>query len=95
MNGNLKLVALKNGQLIIGQAIFQVSEFGVNQQVLISVKEPRVLIPLDDGRLQVGELIGQPDEITLTDEPVYFSDVKTTDIRDVYLKATTGLVLAH
>lgn len=91
----IKLVALKNGQVIIGKAVFRVGEFGVHKEILTSIKEPRALIPIADGRLQVGELIGQPDEITLTDEPVYFSDVKTTDIRDVYLKATTGLVLAN
>jgi len=91
----IKLVVLKNGQIIIGKPIFQVSEFGENQELMTIIKEPRALIPIADGRLQVGELIGQPDEITLTDEPVYFSDVKTTDIRDVYLKATTGLVLAN
>ncbi|MFA5323342.1 MAG: hypothetical protein WC373_11785 [Smithella sp.] len=89
----IKLVALKNGQVIIGKAVFQVGEFGVNKEILTSIKEPRILFPNGDGRLQLGELYGQPSEIIITDEPVYYSEVKTKEIAAVYIQATSGLVI--
>lgn len=70
----------------------------VKDQVVPSVKTPRLLeLRIDDKRLVhivISELVGNPEEFFLVEDPSFTYKVKDKKVRGYYVKKTTNIELA-
>lgn len=64
----------------------------------LSLKNPRVVqtlhTPPDPVKIGLGELLGSPDDLRMIHQPVFIYKVLSKQIKDLYIQATTGLILA-
>jgi len=87
----VKVITLKNGQVIVGVPVFDTPEADGK---IIEIIKPQALMPAQGG-LQLVDLYGAPDKIQLFDQPVYIAELNDKDIKKAYVKATTGLLLPN
>lgn len=88
---SIKIVALKNGQMIVGKV-------DIEQEEEFRIISPRMLIKntsVPGNNFLLFELLGSPDVITLIDEPVYIGDVCDKGFISEYIKSTTSLTIPN
>ena len=78
----IKILALSNGQTIIGV---------IKDNKSTTVFSPRILIPRQGCNSALVELFGRPGEITLLSDTIYIADCTDPEMLDDYKKSTTIL----
>jgi chemotaxis signal transduction protein len=84
------IVALKNGQIMIGKPQWDNEENKIN-----ALTSPRIIITKEPDQIRLLEVYGAPDFIRLDENPIYTGAVTDKEMIRGYIKATTSLVLPN
>jgi len=72
--------------------------FGKMNKDATIIKNPRVIqtqnIPNQPPKMRLASMIGDPDELILVRSPVFGYKILNKELKDNYIKETTGLVIA-
>jgi hypothetical protein len=92
----ITIVALKNGQMMIGKLETEI-EAGDNEDAVLIQKliSPRTILMTGPGQIQLLEIFGAPDYIELVELPIYTGPVTDKEMIRGYVEGTTSLVLPN
>jgi len=84
ISDKLACVMIEGVGLVIGK---------LNKEVTV-IKNPRIIQTSQQG-MRLSPMLGDPDELVLVRPPVFGYKILNKELKDVYVQATTGLVIAN